>query len=159
MPMVINLLKSECAVRSTPLMMWKSPLWKRVTISVRRSGHFWGKSSLPMMLMASLNCRRTVNTEKLNHLYKSPFWLFSCIILKDWETMDSKNLMKLKTSTSPLTLIYSRWTGNRSWLMWRHTCFWICSGLLNIKCTMLALIVVRSGSEILFGSSSIWKQY
>lgn len=50
------LLKRECAVRSTPLMMWKSPLLKRVTISVSKSGHFWGKSSLPMILMASLNC-------------------------------------------------------------------------------------------------------
>lgn len=93
MLMVVYLLKSECAVRSTPLIMWKSPLWKRVTISVRRSGHFRGKSSLPMMLMASLNCRRTVNTEKLNHLYKSPFWLYTCIILKDCEPMDSKNLI------------------------------------------------------------------
>lgn len=52
----LYLLKRECAVRSTPLMMWKSPLLKRVTISVSRSGHFWGKSSLPMILMASLNC-------------------------------------------------------------------------------------------------------
>lgn len=54
-----HLLKRECAVRRTPLMIWKSPLLKRVTISVRRSGHFWGKSSLPMMLMASLNCRKS----------------------------------------------------------------------------------------------------
>lgn len=51
-----HLLKSECAVLRMPLMMWKSPLWKRVTISVSRSGHFWGKSSRPMMLIASLNC-------------------------------------------------------------------------------------------------------
>lgn len=50
------LLNRECAVRSTPLIIWKSPLLKRVTMSVRRSGHFWGKSSLPMMLMASLSC-------------------------------------------------------------------------------------------------------
>lgn len=35
-----------------------------------------------------------------------------------------------------------------------RTCFWICSGLLSIKFTMLALIAVRSVSEILFGSSS-----
>lgn len=52
----LHLLKREWAVRSTPLMMWKSPLLKRVTISVSRSGHFWGKSSLPMILMASLSC-------------------------------------------------------------------------------------------------------
>lgn len=58
----IYLLKRECAVRSTPLMMWKSPLLKRVTISVRRSGHFWGKSSRPMMLIASLNCENRLGT-------------------------------------------------------------------------------------------------
>lgn len=59
------LLKRECAVRSTPLMMWKSPLLKRVTISVSRSGHFWGKSSLPMILMASLNCGNAQDKEEL----------------------------------------------------------------------------------------------
>lgn len=59
----VYLLKRECAVRRTPLMMWKSPLLKRVTISVRRSGHFWGKSSLPMMLMASLSCTGTSSTK------------------------------------------------------------------------------------------------
>ena len=55
---ILYLLKRECAVRRTPLMIWKSPLWKRVTISVKRSGHFWGKSSLPIMLMASLSCSK-----------------------------------------------------------------------------------------------------
>lgn len=49
-------------MRSTPLMMWKSPLLKRVTISVRRSGHFCGKSSRPMMLMASLNYEDRLDT-------------------------------------------------------------------------------------------------
>ena len=49
------LLNKECAVRRTPLITWKSPLWKRFTISVNKSGHFWGKSSLPIMLIASLN--------------------------------------------------------------------------------------------------------
>lgn len=49
------LLNKECAVRRTPLITWKSPLWNRFTISVNKSGHFCGKSSLPIMLIASLN--------------------------------------------------------------------------------------------------------
>lgn len=57
LPYFQYLLNKEWAVRRTPLMTWKSPLWKRFTISVSKSGHFWGKSSRPMILMASLNCK------------------------------------------------------------------------------------------------------
>lgn len=64
-PHLQYLLNKEWAVRRTPLMTWKSPLWKRFTISVSRSGHFCGKSSLPIILMASLNCKgnRTVTEQ------------------------------------------------------------------------------------------------
>ena len=53
-----NLLNKEWAVRSIPLITWKSPLWNLPTISVMRSGHLSGKSSLPTMLIASLNWKQ-----------------------------------------------------------------------------------------------------
>ncbi len=52
------LLKSEWAVRSTPLIRWKSPLPNFSTISLIRFGHFSGKSSRPIMLMASLSWKK-----------------------------------------------------------------------------------------------------
>ena len=50
-------LKMEWAVRSTPLMTWKLPLFMRSTMPWSRSGHLSGKSSTLMRLMASLSCR------------------------------------------------------------------------------------------------------
>lgn len=61
--------------------MWKSPLLKRVTISVSRSGHFWGKSSLPMILMASLNCgnaNRGLVEHLPSHVQIRPFKALTC---------------------------------------------------------------------------------
>lgn len=120
------LLNNECAVRRTPLITWKSPLWKRFTISVNKSGHFWGKSSRPIMLIASLSCERKgwVSAEP----GRRPAWELSSEAARPGSTAVSL------------------------------TCFWICSGLLSIRCTMLALMATRSASQILLGSSSTLKQ-
>ena len=52
------LLNSECAVLRTPLMMWKSPESSLAISSFNRSGHLSGKSSRPIILMASLNWKK-----------------------------------------------------------------------------------------------------
>jgi len=46
----------EWAVRSTPLMTWKLPLFIRSTMPTNRSGHLSGKSSTLIRLIASLSC-------------------------------------------------------------------------------------------------------
>ena len=51
----VYLLNKEWPVINIPLITWKSPVWNLVTISCNRSGHLSGKSSLPIILIESLN--------------------------------------------------------------------------------------------------------